>query len=106
MNCLEDIGMTKNQQDVFYNVLNERIKQEVKWGIQKHSVLKWLSILTEEVGEIAQNCNEQTPANGMSMYSNEALEENLIYELEQVMAVSLAWLEYIKGGAGRFDKNL
>ena len=35
-------------------VMNERIRQEAKWGPQHHSKEKWLTILTEEVGEVAR----------------------------------------------------
>lgn len=35
-------------------VLRERERQTAKWGVQDHSPERWLTILTEEVGETAQ----------------------------------------------------
>ena len=32
----------------------ERCKQEVKWGAQAHTPMKWLTILHEETGEVAR----------------------------------------------------
>jgi len=39
---------------IFNGVINERYRQEEKWGPQHHSKEKWLTILTEEVGEVAR----------------------------------------------------
>lgn len=38
------------------DVLHEINKQDAKWGQQSHAPLKWLGILTEEVGEVAECC--------------------------------------------------
>jgi NTP pyrophosphatase (non-canonical NTP hydrolase) len=38
---------------------NERMKQVMKWGMQDHSIEKWVVILTEEVGELAKAVLEQ-----------------------------------------------
>lgn len=73
----------------------ERIKQDVKWGEQNHSDFKWLSILMEEVGEVAECVNEDNPAKER-LYSHEALESNMEYELIQVAAVCIAWIEAIR----------
>ena len=63
-------------------ILNERKKQDDKWGEQNHSVYKWLAILGEEVGE----------ANKAALESNEP---ELIDELIQISAVSVAMIESI-----------
>lgn len=39
---------------VLFEVLEERHRQDVKWGVQHHSIYKWLAILSEEVGEAAE----------------------------------------------------
>lgn len=36
------------------DVKNERVRQNAKWGRQRHTPEKWLSIAIEEVGEMAQ----------------------------------------------------
>ena len=36
------------------DVLEERYRQDVKWGEQNHDPITYLSILMEEVGELAQ----------------------------------------------------
>lgn len=59
-------------------ILNERKRQDRKWGIQDHSDLYWLGILMEEVGEVAKDLVE--------------LKDPQV-EVVQVAAVALAWLE-------------
>lgn len=68
-------------------VSKERERQEVKWGEQNHQPAPWLSILMEEVGELASavNCFEF------------GLEKQRVFELEkeliQVAAVAKAMWE-------------
>jgi NTP pyrophosphatase (non-canonical NTP hydrolase) len=45
-------------QDVLAQVRDERGKQEEKWGQQNWHPLEWLSILSEEVGEVGKAINE------------------------------------------------
>jgi len=40
-------------------VLAERVKQETKWGPQNHKPEKWLTIIVEEVGEVAKDILEK-----------------------------------------------
>lgn len=40
---------------------NERVSQDNKWGEQTHSGHAWMSILMEEVGELAKAINEDKP---------------------------------------------
>lgn len=63
-------------------VQDERKKQDKKWGEQEHGGHAWVSILTEEVGEVAKAINEDDMV--------EALKE-----LEQVAAVASAMWEQI-----------
>lgn len=58
----------------------EMDRQLVKWGIQKHDSLMWISILTEELGEVAKAINE------------DKLDE-LRAELIQCAAVICTWLQ-------------
>jgi len=43
-----------SQEDVVLAVLEERRRQDKKWGEQNHHPLYWLGILMEEVGEAAK----------------------------------------------------
>jgi NTP pyrophosphatase (non-canonical NTP hydrolase) len=42
------------QTDVLMHVKQERTRQDQKWGEQNHDPITWVTILTEEVGELAQ----------------------------------------------------
>lgn len=39
---------------VLEEVLQERLRQDAKWGVQNHDPPTWLMILGEEVGEVNQ----------------------------------------------------
>jgi len=39
-------------------VATERKRQLAKWGLQRHSIERWVLILAEEFGEVAQSANE------------------------------------------------
>lgn len=75
------------QTEVLKNIVEERIRQDKKWGIQSHNFDRWFSILGEEFGEIAKEINK----NPNNLYN-----EDLIYDLTQVAAVCVAWLEYLE----------
>lgn len=68
------------QHSLCEEVLQERSRQDKKWGVQNHAPLYWSGILTEETGEVAKACIE---------YNNDAYREELI----QVAAVAIAALE-------------
>ena len=72
--------MTKN--DIISLVLDERARQDNKWGEQNHDIYKWLAILGEEVGE----------ANKAALDDDQ---HELIQELIQISAVSVAVIESI-----------
>ena len=64
------------------DVSNERIRQLKLWGEQNHDPKTWLGILTEEVGEVAREINDNGP--GTAHYRK---------ELIQVAAVAVAAVE-------------
>lgn len=70
---------------VFAAISEERDRQDAKWGVQDHSDLRWLAILVEELGEAAA---EVITKPGYS-------ERRLKWELVQVAAVAIAWVESI-----------
>lgn len=61
-------------------VLEERVRQDDKWGVQDHDDKRWLAILAEEFGESARAILER---------DGKALDEELVH----VAAVAFAWLE-------------
>ena len=74
------------RQRIVYEILQERKKQDMKWGDQSHHPnLYWLGILVEEVGEVAKALIED--------------DDNWRYELVQVAAVALSWLETLERSA-------
>ena len=73
---------TDIQRLIIEDVIEERERQDQKWGKTKHAALVWNAILNEEVGEVAHEIlNTSTP--------------NMKTELVQVAAVVFAWLEQI-----------
>ncbi|TWP23508.1 hypothetical protein ETU10_07230 [Apibacter muscae] len=40
--------------NIFDEISQERNQQNKKWGEQNHNPIEWISILTEEVGEVAK----------------------------------------------------
>lgn len=69
------------QQDVFCLIAQERDRQDAKWGRQAdYTQQKWLTILVEEVGEVAEAILEKRP-------------EEWVKEMVQVAAVVVRALE-------------
>jgi NTP pyrophosphatase (non-canonical NTP hydrolase) len=75
-------------------VLSERERQDNRWGDQTHNTdLQWMSILTEEIGEVAKDVNDQRIA-------------GMFEELIQCAAVCFAWSEaYINRGELKDDSE-
>lgn len=66
------------------DVLDERTRQDVKWGEQNHDPAWYLTILMEEIGEVAKEMlNAKFSGDGSKMRN----------ELVQVAAVALAMVE-------------
>ncbi len=80
--------------EVLRDVHLERMRQLNKWGVQRHTPERFLTVLIEEVGEVAQEINDaaehERPLNRKA-YRN---------ELVQVAAVAVAAIEAIDAGAG------
>jgi NTP pyrophosphatase (non-canonical NTP hydrolase) len=75
-------------------VLAERERQDERWGDQTDNTdLQWMSILTEEIGEVAKDVNDQRIA-------------GMFEELIQCAAVCFAWSEaYINRGGLKDDSE-
>ena len=69
-------------------ILREQICQFQNWGLQHHNPHKWMTILTEEVGEVAEVILESE--------SGSKAWEDVIEELVQVQAVAQSMIESIR----------
>ena len=73
------------QIEICNQILDERDQQDEKWGEQNHDDYRYLAMLTEEVGEVAQAILHNEfggKAKGM-----------VRKELIQLAAVAVQWLE-------------
>lgn len=70
------------REDIFKAVISERDRQDAKWGTTQTTLPRhqWMTILTEEVGEVAMAVNDGRP-------------DQIREELIQVIAVAVKWLE-------------
>lgn len=80
--------MTEINNDVYA----ERIKQNAKWGNQRHNIGVWLAILGEEFGEVCEASQSY-----LKLVSTKDTDANNLYkELIQVAAVASAIAEQVK----------
>lgn len=79
--ALEDIGI-------------ERVRQDQKWGVQRHGFPVWLTVLMEEVGELAHETLLFRERSGHAALERESL-ELMRAEAVQVAAVAVAMIEQI-----------
>lgn len=77
--------LINNAEGLFGEVVKERMSQEAKWGQQNHDGPLYLTILTEEVGEVAKAILDHR-------YKNDDPIE-IRKELIQVAAVAIAMVE-------------
>lgn len=73
--------------NVLQDILDERARQDARWGEQNHHPFRWIAILTEEVGEASQ------AALNFDWHSDQANANAYRAELVQVAAVAYAMLE-------------
>lgn len=71
----------KYTEKVMIDILQERKRQLEKWGVQNHSNCVWVTILMEEIGEMAKSILEKDGYN--------ILREEII----QVATVAMAFVE-------------
>lgn len=69
----------------------ERLRQDAKWGEhQRHTLVEWLAILSEEHGELAREI--------LRAHFGQIQSKNLRAEAVQVAAVAVAIIEAIDAG--------
>ena len=76
-------------------ILNERNRQDKKWGVQNHKPIEWVAILTEEVGEVAKEALDHHFKN------REMTLDNYRTELIQVAAVAISMIESLDRSSGK-----
>ncbi|WP_028988046.1 hypothetical protein [Thermicanus aegyptius] len=74
------------------SVIEERKRQDAKWGVQDHDPSTWIGILGEEFGELCQAINETWFDNGTQERKKGGY-ENMRKEAIQVAAVAVALVE-------------
>lgn len=74
-------------------ILEERKRQDAKWGVQNHKPIEWSAILTEEVGEVSREALELHFTN---FYSDTGQMERYRKELIQCAAVCVNALEALE----------
>jgi len=89
-------------ENILKEIQNERKRQNEEWGEQNHTPIEWVSILTEEVGEVAKEAVDYHFKNPVKNYhayfpSMEQAQEDRIREyrkeLIQVAAVAVQMIE-------------
>lgn len=79
-----------------------------KHGLQHHDPHRWMSILTEEVGEAAKeinDLNEYVDRNGTSHVGTSAFVRRLKDELAQVASMAIHFIADLEGYAVTFDNE-
>ena len=85
------------QANAVNDILNERVRQDSKWGEQNHHPFAWMTILGEEYGEACQDAlRAQYKLTITSDYRKELIE---------VAAVALAAVECLDRHNGEFDRG-
>jgi len=82
-------------QDIFKEIKAERIAQDDQWGEQNNNDFIWCTVLGEEYGEVCR-------ASVDIVYGSDhkhATESDLRYELVQLAAVAVAFIECIDRGS-------
>jgi len=85
--------MSLMKDDVEIDIVRERERQDIKWGVQNHEPFKWLAILGEEVGEVNKACLESFDWKKETFQGKNLTE--IRTELVQVAAVTKAFIECI-----------
>jgi NTP pyrophosphatase (non-canonical NTP hydrolase) len=78
----------KYREAAIESVVNEMERQLIKWGVQSHDDPIWLTILTEETGEVAEAILDDVFHPGKTPCRTRD-------EVIQVAAVALSWLTAI-----------
>lgn len=90
------IANRRMEKRILDDINDERVFQYQKWGPQDHDDFKWLAIVTEELGEAAQEALEVDFLRKIDDENRLAeRKEMLRKELIQVAASTIAFIEAI-----------
>ena len=78
------------QKKIINRVIDERKRQDAKWGEQNYNAYVWASIIGEEYGEMCQAINE------FGFNPTHETEEQIYTEAIHTMASCMAMLECIE----------
>lgn len=95
INLQESLLHAKNL-NLLYLILEERNRQDQKYGPQSHNPEVWQSIMAEEFGEMAQAINETIFNNGEEKRKLGGI-ENIKKELIHILAVGFAMYIDLEG---------
>ena len=87
-------GVGAGMKRAIISIIEERKRQDGKWGQQNHDPIVWSAILGEEVGELCQAIIETHFDNGPELKAKGG-HENMRAEAVQVAAVAEAFIEYL-----------
>lgn len=73
----------------------EGMRQDAKWGEQNHEPEVWLSILTEEVGELAQAMLADRFDSGRDEKLHDSHHDSMEIEAIQAAAVAAHFVEFL-----------
>jgi NTP pyrophosphatase (non-canonical NTP hydrolase) len=73
----------------------EGMKQDAKWGEQNHAPEVWLSILSEEVGELAQAMLADRFDSGRNEKLHDSHHDSMETEAIQVAAAAAHFVEFL-----------
>ncbi|MNM10450.1 hypothetical protein D3C81_205780 [compost metagenome] len=89
---LQKLAIMLGLTDAIDSVLNERTRQDAKWGEQNHEPMSWMGILGEEFGELCEAVNETHFNNGPEARKKGGY-LNMRAEAVQVAAVAISFIE-------------
>ncbi|MCT4647589.1 MAG: MazG-like family protein [Carboxylicivirga sp.] len=83
---------------IYREIVDERQRQDEKWGEQNHKPVEWCAILGEEVGEVNKAALESHFKSRFKCYEEGAKEALANYreELIQVAALAVAMIESLE----------
>ena len=87
--------------DILSEVIQERCRQEAKWGEQNHKPVEWCAILGEEVGEVNKAALE---AHFKQYYKDNDQLADYRRELIQVAAVAVAMIQSLERNKPTYQK--
>ena len=89
MPAKEEVIALTAQLEALDSVGQERYRQEAKWGVQRHDMTVWLTVLSEEVGELSQAILRYREV--MTDQRRDAIRAEAV----QVAAVAVAMIEHL-----------